>query len=128
MNPSTVLITGSTDGIGKATALQLARQGWKVVVHGRSERRCQIARDEIRKTTGNREIEYLCADLASLGEVRRMAKKASGGQYFDNHRIASPSAAALDKKLQHGLWDLSELLCDHRYAPSKSGRYTEPGA
>jgi len=70
----TVLVTGSTDGIGKATALQLAQQGWRVVLHGRAEHRCRVARDEIRKAAENAEIEYLCADLASLAEVRRMAR------------------------------------------------------
>jgi NAD(P)-dependent dehydrogenase (short-subunit alcohol dehydrogenase family) len=68
-----VLITGSTDGIGKATALQLAQRGATVIMHGRSVDRCQAACDDIRQATGNSNVEYVVADLSSQPQVRRMA-------------------------------------------------------
>jgi NAD(P)-dependent dehydrogenase (short-subunit alcohol dehydrogenase family) len=68
-----VLITGSTDGIGKATALQLAALGATVIVHGRSAERCQRSCDEIRAATGNPNIDYVVADLASQQQIRQMA-------------------------------------------------------
>ena len=53
MKDKIVLVTGSTDGIGKETALQLAQLGATVIVHGRNAERCQNTRDEIRQATGN---------------------------------------------------------------------------
>ena len=44
----TVLVTGSTDGIGKETALQLARMGAKVLLHGRDPKKGQAVLEEIR--------------------------------------------------------------------------------
>lgn len=68
-----VLVTGSTDGIGKETARQLAQLGATVIVHGRSADRCEATRDEIRATTGNSRVDFVAADLSSQRQVRQMA-------------------------------------------------------
>jgi NAD(P)-dependent dehydrogenase (short-subunit alcohol dehydrogenase family) len=73
MKNKIVLVTGSTDGIGEATALQLARLGATVIVHGRSAERCQAACDDIRLATGNPKVDFVAADLSSQQQVRRMA-------------------------------------------------------
>lgn len=73
MQDRIVLITGSTDGIGKETARQLAALGATVLVHGRNAARCQTTVDEIRQATGNPQVDYLVADLASQRQVRQMA-------------------------------------------------------
>ena len=73
MKDKIILITGSTDGIGKATALQLAALGATVIVHGRNAERCQRACDDIRAATGNPNIDYVVADLSSQQQVRQMA-------------------------------------------------------
>ena len=70
---NTILITGSTDGIGKQTALELAQMGWRVIVHGRSKRRCEQTVSYLRSLTGNTRVDYICADLASCSEVKKMA-------------------------------------------------------
>src|SRR6185437_804426 len=62
----TILITGATDGLGRAVARDLAEQGWTVLVHGRSRAKAEAVAAE----TGGR--AYV-ADLASLAEVRRLA-------------------------------------------------------
>lgn len=74
MNNQTCLVTGSTLGIGKATAMQLARKGWHVVIHGRRESECQKVRDEIIKKTGNKNLEYVVADFSLMRDVERMAE------------------------------------------------------
>ena len=73
MKDKIVLITGSTDGIGKETALQLAQLGATVIVHGRNAERCQVACDDIRRATSNPNVDFVVADLSSQPEVRRMA-------------------------------------------------------
>ncbi len=69
-----ILITGSTDGLGKQTALALARQGATVLLHGRNQQRLEAARQEIQEATGNRQLETYLADFSSLAEVRQLAE------------------------------------------------------
>jgi NAD(P)-dependent dehydrogenase (short-subunit alcohol dehydrogenase family) len=68
-----VLVTGATDGIGKQTAIDLARMGAKVLVHGRNSERCRAVVDEIHTATGRDDADYVVADFASLNQVRAMA-------------------------------------------------------
>lgn len=75
MKGKTVLITGSTDGIGKQTALELSRLGATVLLHGRSRERGLSALYEVRSQTGNENNDLFTADLSSLGEVRRLAEE-----------------------------------------------------
>ena len=73
MKDRIALVTGSTDGIGKETARQLAALGATVLVHGRNATRCQATQDEIRQATGNSRVDYFVADLASQRQVRQLA-------------------------------------------------------
>jgi NAD(P)-dependent dehydrogenase (short-subunit alcohol dehydrogenase family) len=76
----TVLVTGATDGLGRALAGELAADGWTVLVHGRDEARGQAALEEIRARTGNEDLRLYLADLASLDEVRRLADAVLGAE------------------------------------------------
>jgi NAD(P)-dependent dehydrogenase (short-subunit alcohol dehydrogenase family) len=69
-----VLVTGSTDGLGKSTAQALARQGATVLLHGRDQQRLEATQQEIREATGNDRLETYLADFASLEEVRQLGK------------------------------------------------------
>jgi retinol dehydrogenase 14 len=68
-----VLITGASSGIGKATALGLAKLGASIVLFCRDKERGEVAMEEIVETTGNSSIELLVADLLTQKEVRRVA-------------------------------------------------------
>jgi NAD(P)-dependent dehydrogenase (short-subunit alcohol dehydrogenase family) len=72
MKGKTVLITGSTDGVGRYIAARLAAEGWRVIVHGRDRTRGQAVVEDIAKRGG--EARFLAADLASLAEVRSLAE------------------------------------------------------
>ncbi len=73
MDDMTVLVTGSTDGIGKRTALGLAGLGARVLVHGRDEAKVVATVSDIGKTVGSGRLKGFAADLSSLAEVRRLA-------------------------------------------------------
>jgi NAD(P)-dependent dehydrogenase (short-subunit alcohol dehydrogenase family) len=70
----TVLITGSTDGVGKLVAQRLAKAGAHVLLHGRNREKGQRTLAEIRAATGSDRLEFHLADLASLIEVRGLAE------------------------------------------------------
>jgi NAD(P)-dependent dehydrogenase (short-subunit alcohol dehydrogenase family) len=65
------VITGATDGMGRLVASLLAKAGYLVVVHGRSQTRGKAVVDEITKAGG--EVRFTACNLASLAEVRRFA-------------------------------------------------------
>jgi NAD(P)-dependent dehydrogenase (short-subunit alcohol dehydrogenase family) len=72
MAGKTVLITGSTDGVGRYVAARLAADGAKVLIHGRDAKRAEALIDEI-KRDGYAAPMFYQADLSSLADVRRLA-------------------------------------------------------
>ena len=68
------LITGANTGIGLVTARELAARGAHVFVACRSIAKGQAAVDEIRKTTGNAQVEILALDLGDFASVRQCAQ------------------------------------------------------
>jgi NAD(P)-dependent dehydrogenase (short-subunit alcohol dehydrogenase family) len=72
MAGKTVLITGSTDGVGRYVATQLAISGAKVLIHGRDRARAATLSQEIKRAGGN-EPAFYQADLSSLAGVRQLA-------------------------------------------------------
>lgn len=69
----TVLVTGATDGLGRALAERIAADGARLLVHGRDPDRTNRAVTEIRTATGNDRVEGVLADFADLAEVRTLA-------------------------------------------------------
>jgi retinol dehydrogenase 12 len=69
------LVTGATAGIGLETAIELARAGMRVVVHGRDELRTEEARYIVADRSGSTRIETALADFGSLAQVRALADK-----------------------------------------------------
>jgi NAD(P)-dependent dehydrogenase (short-subunit alcohol dehydrogenase family) len=68
-----VLVTGATNGIGRATAQALAARGARTLIVGRDPARGEETVAEIRQATGNPRVEALVADLSSRAGVRRVA-------------------------------------------------------
>ena len=67
----TALVTGATDGVGRVVAQRLAKEGWRVLMHGRNRERGEVLAREIEQAGGS--ATFIAADLASLAEVRRLA-------------------------------------------------------
>ena len=74
MTGKTVLITGSTAGVGKATALGLAAMGARVAITGRDVARAESTGREIGVAAGG-QVDVFVADLSSQEEVRRLAEE-----------------------------------------------------
>jgi NAD(P)-dependent dehydrogenase (short-subunit alcohol dehydrogenase family) len=70
----TALVTGATSGIGRAAAIQLAREGADVIVHGRDARRGEQVVADIAREGGK--ARFIAADLADPAEIRRLADEA----------------------------------------------------
>ena len=75
MAGKTVLVTGGTSGIGKATALGLAALGAHLAITGRDRRRTETAAQEVRALGGG-PVDVFVADLSSQAEVRQLAEEA----------------------------------------------------
>src|SRR5580704_1896578 len=73
MDGKTVLITGSTDGVGRYVASELAADGAKVLIHGRDAARAKSLIEEI-KRAGHAEPIFYQADLSSLAGTRKLAE------------------------------------------------------
>src|SRR5262249_16974989 len=67
------LVTGGTDGIGKEIARGLASRGSEVILVGRDHVKGVAAKDDIRRTSGNLQVEFLQADLSLMRDVRRLS-------------------------------------------------------
>src|SRR3989442_42530 len=66
------LVTGATSGIGRAIALQLARDGAEVIIHGRHAERGAATVEQIIAAGGR--ARFIAADLGKPAEVRRLAE------------------------------------------------------
>lgn len=77
MKGKRVLVTGSTDGIGRHTATRLVEEGATVLLHGRSMDRLTRTRDEILKQTNTADasrIELYCHDLSAISGAKALVE------------------------------------------------------
>lgn len=68
-----ILITGATDGIGKAAATEFARRGATLTIVGRNKLKTEQVLDELKATSGNENIDVLLCDLSRVADVKRAA-------------------------------------------------------
>jgi NAD(P)-dependent dehydrogenase (short-subunit alcohol dehydrogenase family) len=97
MQGKVCLITGATSGIGKATALGLARQGATVVIVARNQAKAEATLQEIRALSGNPRAELLLADLSAPASVRQLATT-FGKQFSDLHVLINNAGVFMLKR------------------------------
>jgi len=126
---SVVLVTGATDGIGKETALELARLGARVIVHGRSEARVAAAYAELQSVSETPPPLPLIADFTSLSQVRALVSELgrrdlsidalinNAGVYM-KHRELSADGIELTLAVNH----FAHVLLTHLLLESPLGR------
>lgn len=71
----TILITGSTDGIGKLVAIKLAEQGHEIYLHGRKPEKLATVVSAIKAQTKNENVKGFVADFSDLDAVKKMANQ-----------------------------------------------------
>jgi retinol dehydrogenase 14 len=93
MNGKVCMITGANAGIGKVTALELAKRGAIVVMVSRSQERGEEACREIIMQSGNTQVDLLIADLSSQASIRALA--AAFKQKYDRLDVLVNNAGAI---------------------------------
>jgi NAD(P)-dependent dehydrogenase (short-subunit alcohol dehydrogenase family) len=75
MNGKIVMVTGATNGIGKVSALELAKMGATVILVSRSAEKCETVAKEIRQAAGHDRVIAMPADLSVQSEIHRLAEQ-----------------------------------------------------
>jgi NAD(P)-dependent dehydrogenase (short-subunit alcohol dehydrogenase family) len=94
LQDQTALVTGATSGIGRAVALELAREGAEVVVHGRDPARGAETVAAIAAAGGK--ARFVAADLSDAAEVQRLAEEAGDVDILVNNAGFSWFGATAD--------------------------------
>jgi NAD(P)-dependent dehydrogenase (short-subunit alcohol dehydrogenase family) len=117
-----VLVTGSTDGIGRATARALAAAGMHVIVHGRTKPRVDAALAALREQLPGAELDGVSFDLGTVAGVRRGAEQIlarapalhvliNNAGIFAGERVVTEDGIELTFAVNHiGPFLLTELL------------------
>ncbi len=71
----TILITGSTSGIGKATALKLVESGEEVIIHGRNQEKAMATVEEIKQEVKNAKIHAVYGDIRFLKDIKSLVEQ-----------------------------------------------------
>jgi NAD(P)-dependent dehydrogenase (short-subunit alcohol dehydrogenase family) len=124
------LVTGGGTGIGRATAVELARTGAKVVVCGRrpeplEDVRAQLGDDCLAVPTDVREPEQVAAlvdqALERLGRIDILVNNAGGQFLAPAEEISLKGWRAVHRLAVDAVWDLTRLVAERSMIPNKDG-------
>ncbi|MFX0027332.1 MAG: SDR family NAD(P)-dependent oxidoreductase [Candidatus Hermodarchaeota archaeon] len=110
-----ILITGSTDGIGYQTALELVKSGYHVIVHGRNWEKAESMIQRIEKITNKNNMSSVYADLSSLNEIKEMVKDIY--DHFNRLDVLINNAGVYKSKRQITPEGLEETFAINYVAP-----------
>lgn len=128
LNGKTALVCGSTAGIGKAIAIELAELGANIILMARNEEKLQTTIQELKKIEGQKH-EYAIADFSNLASV----KKAVAGidqtvNILVNNTGGPPGGPIVDAETDEFLSAFSmHLLCNHTLVQAIKDRMIESG-
>jgi NAD(P)-dependent dehydrogenase (short-subunit alcohol dehydrogenase family) len=99
LNGKVCMVTGATAGIGVVTARALAQEGAKVIVVGRNKEKSASTVAQIKKQTGNPDVQYMLADLSIQKEVRKLAEDFKS-KFTQLDILVNNAGAAFDKHFE----------------------------
>lgn len=99
MKDKICMITGASDGIGKAAALALAKAGVTIILVCRNREQGEVTRNWLIHETGNQRHSLMLADLASLHDIRELAGQFK--QQFDRLDILINNAGVFTTSLEY---------------------------
>ncbi len=91
------IITGANSGIGKATAISLAKMNATVIMLCRNKERGEEAQKEIIELTGNNDIDLFICDLSSQKEIRNFVPEFKS-KFQNLHVLINNAGVMLSKK------------------------------
>jgi len=113
-NPIT-LITGSNSGIGKETAIALAKEGHEIIMVSRDSEKSHSALNEIKEKSSNRKIHLYTCDLASLKSIKDVAVKI--GDDFTHINILINNAGLFKTKYEESSDGFEMTMAVNYFAP-----------
>lgn len=91
------IVTGSNSGIGKVTALEIAKMGATVIMVARSKEKGEKALEEVKSLSGNKNIELMLCDSASQQSIRDFVEQFKA-KYKNLHILVNNAGAAIPEK------------------------------
>ncbi|MFD2541329.1 SDR family NAD(P)-dependent oxidoreductase [Lacinutrix gracilariae] len=110
-----ILITGSTDGIGKLTAIKLAKEGHQLLLHGRNAEKLKNTISEIKEKTFNDKVSGFVSDFSDSNSVKKMIAEISSE--FSSIDILINNAGVLKSKIQKNQDNLDLRFAVNYFAP-----------
>jgi NAD(P)-dependent dehydrogenase (short-subunit alcohol dehydrogenase family) len=114
--PKTALVTGGTDGIGKAIAQALAATGHRTIIVGRDDHKGRMAELDSRRTTSNQQVEFIRADLSLIRNVDILAATIT-------ERYKTLDTLVLNAGVVHGTRQLTSEGLERMFATNFLGRF-----
>jgi len=111
----TILITGSTDGVGKLTATKLAKKGHQILLHGRNSEKLKNTISEIKEQTSNDKVSGFVSDLSDFSSIEKMITEISNE--FSSIDILINNAGVFKSSVKQNKDNLDMRFAVNYFAP-----------
>lgn len=114
-----VIVTASSKGLGKATALQFAKEGARVLISSRNEEELKTTLEEIKQNSGNAEIFYTVCDVTKEDDIVQLFKEAKtklGGVDILVNNAGGPTPGGFGQVTDQDWANAFEKICLAIYA------------
>ncbi|MEM9545547.1 MAG: SDR family NAD(P)-dependent oxidoreductase [Bacteroidota bacterium] len=111
----TILITGSTDGIGKLAAIKLAMDGYQLILHGRNREKLEQIIAEVKSTSKNERISGFVSDLSDFESIQKMVTEIT--VEYAKLDVLINNAGVFKSKISHNQDHLDIRFAVNYFAP-----------